>query len=138
MCPLRSAVAWCLSAGTADQDISVSANLLSLGAKIGSPYTLETVITNSGTRSAQIHVQAALFVKASACMQTGTRLPNSFSLPMTLSISPNGSKTIVMQFDAISSPCNGTLGVEIFADGKMNLKRFSFTRKLDAPAILLL
>jgi hypothetical protein len=135
---LIGTVAWCLSASDPSQDISISANVKSPTAKIGSPYTMETIISNSGTRSAQIHVQAALFVKASACMDTGKRLPNSFSLPMTLSISPNDTKTVVMHFDPITSACDGTMGVEIFADGKMDLERFSFTRKLDEPAIKLL
>ena len=135
---LIGTVAWCLSDADPAQDISVSATVASSGAKIGSPYTIETVISNSGPRSAQIHLQAALFMKASACMEAGQRLPRSFSLPMTLSISPNGSKTIAMQFDPISSPCGGTMGVEFFADGKMDLERFSFNRKLDTHAIQLL
>ncbi len=131
-------VAWCLSADDPAEDILIVANSQPPQVQSGSPYTLETVIKNSGERTAQIHIQLALYMKESACMEAGKRLSNSFSLPMTLSISPNGSKTVMMQFDAITAPCAGTAGVEVFADGKMDLDRITINRKLDAPAIKLL
>jgi hypothetical protein len=128
--------AWCLSADDPAQEISVVTTATS--AKIGSPYSVEATISNAGTRTAQIHLQLALFIKQSECIEAGKRLPNSFSLPMNLSVSPNGSQTVVMQFGAVTSPCHGVAGVEVFADGKMDLERFSLNRKLESPEINLL
>jgi hypothetical protein len=132
------AVAWCVSAVDPAQDLTIEAQLRSTKAAIGSPYTVQAVVKNSGDRSATIHLQMALFVKQSICLEAGQRVPNSFSQPMTLSVAPNDRQIVQMQFDAITSPCAGTAGIEVFADGKMDLDRFSFSRKLDNPAVSML
>ena len=131
-------VAWCFSENDPSQDISVMTSVGVEHVMMGSAFTLETVVKNSGSRSAQMNLQAVLFMKAGACMDAGKRLPNSFSLPMSLTVAPNGSKTVILQFDSITAACQGTVGVEVFAEGKMDLDRFSFSRKLDKPAIELL
>src|SRR4051812_35665028 len=93
---LVGVVAWCMSEGTAAEDILVTTSIAASHARIGSPYSLEATVKNSGSRTANIHLQLALFVKESACLETGKRLSNSFSLPMTLSVSPNGVQSVVM------------------------------------------
>jgi hypothetical protein len=127
-----------LSADDPAQDISVVTAGVTPPVQAGAPYSLQATVSNSGTRTAQIHLQLALFMKQSECLETGKRLPNSFSLPMNLSVSPNGSQTVVMQFGALTAPCRGVAGVEVFADGKMDLERFSLNRKLESPEINLL